>query len=492
MTEKLNKNSTVGDVVGTYPRTRQVFDRFGIDCRSGAERELQSAAQQAGLTVGALLAALSLAVSNSASDDAPGGAGPASTLSGLVDYVEIRHHAFLRRELPRLNELMRGVIKTRGPGDGEFLFALQDAFDSFKAQIDLHLLREENVLFPYLRQIDAYARGLGPDPVVYRGSVNGPIGQMESEHEDAKRSLQEMRNLTSDYGLPADASESFRALYEGLEALEADLQEHMRLENNVGRFVEDMREATAAKKRMESDLRIAREIQNSILPHRLPRSSMASKVALHVRSLAARQVGGDLHEFFFKDENTLVLAVGDVSGKGVSAALLMTMVWVTLKTFAPQENSPAAMLKRMNRALLQATGLSRFVTLFLAFYDTQSQVLRFANAGHCPPIVGRLDGSTEVLKSTSTALGVLDELESTEEQIQLVTGDRVAAYSDGITEARAAGGELFGFPRLRALMADGAALSLDTLLDNLMSSLEAHQAGQPQSDDMTIWMLEVE
>ncbi len=263
-----------------------------------------------------------------------------------------------------------------------------------------------------------------------------------------------------------------------------------RMAADLAGYIEHVRESTAARERWESDLRVARQIQESILPDPLLSSPEGRNVAFRGKSVPAREVGGDLYEFFFRDERTLVLAAGDVSGKGVPAALLMAMTWVLLRTHALQEDSPAAVLKQMNRALLQATGPSRFITMFLAFHDTQSNLLTFANAGHCLPVVARSDGSAEMLKSTGMVLGVLDELEVEDEQIQLHPGDRLVVYSDGVTEALDAGGEQFGTDRLKELVVNSAHVDLGALIEILLKSVQSHQATQTPLDDITVGVLE--
>jgi sigma-B regulation protein RsbU (phosphoserine phosphatase) len=144
----------------------------------------------------------------------------------------------------------------------------------------------------------------------------------------------------------------------------------------------------------------------------------------------------------------------------------------------------------MNRAFLEAVGSPWFLTMFLAFYDTQNRSFRFANAGHWPPILAGSDGSTASLDPTAPILGVLDQFASTDEEITLLPGERVVAYSDGITESRNVDGEEFGFAQLEALVAGGAERSPEDLLGHILTSAQAYRAGHLDHDDTTIWVLE--
>ncbi len=242
---------------------------------------------------------------------------------------------------------------------------------------------------------------------------------------------------------------------------------------------------------LERDIRTAQKIQEALLPRRLPASSEAERVALWAKCVPARRVGGDLYEFFFRNDTTLTLVMGDVAGSGVPAALLMTMVCALARTLAIEEDSPAPALKRTSEALLQVIEPSSFVTMFMAFYETRSRALTFANAGHGPPIIVRPDGTKLLLESTGTVLGMFEEMEATNESIQLHPGDRLIAYSDGITDAPDPDGKRFGLARLEQMIADAACVDLQSVVENLLNSVHAHQAGGPQFDDMTVLAFEV-
>ena len=261
--------------------------------------------------------------------------------------------------------------------------------------------------------------------------------------------------------------------------------------NALREHIAEVQEATAARERTEGELRTAHDIQQSILPHRLPPGAEDRDLDLYATSVPARHVGGDLYEFFFKNDGTLVVAMGDVSGKGAPAALLMTMVWVLTRAFALEEDSPAAVLARVNRALLEVTEPSKFVTMFLGFYDTKSRRLTFVNAGHCAPIVVGADGGLRALDSTTTVVGAFDDFEAEHQEILLRPAERLIVYSDGITDARNAADETFGAEGLEASLAHTDRLDLGSLVERVMSAAQDHQSGQQQFDDMTVLAMAV-
>ena len=151
----------------------------------------------------------------------------------LADHIEQTHHVFMKQQLPRLGTLLEKVLQVHGQRHGKMLEQLKRTFFSLKTDIELHLVKEEQILFPLIRQLDAYQQGQGPVPEVHCGTVANPIGQMEFEHDQAGQFLAQIRTITSDFQLPEDACETFRALYDGLRDMEADLHEHIHLENNI-------------------------------------------------------------------------------------------------------------------------------------------------------------------------------------------------------------------------------------------------------------------
>jgi regulator of cell morphogenesis and NO signaling len=234
MEELLGERTTVRDLVVKYPRTRPVLERFGIDYCCGGGHTLKDAAAEKGVVLDALFAALKDSIETPVADSSERERDWSfAPLTELADHIEERHHTFMKEQLPRLHELMAKVLKAHGPRHGEMLSQLQDVYQSLRREIEQHLMKEEQILFPGIRQIDACAHEGGKKPELHCGSVQNPIRQMEHEHDNAGAALAKMRELTSDYTLLDDACNTFAALYDGLRDLEDDLHEHIHLENNI-------------------------------------------------------------------------------------------------------------------------------------------------------------------------------------------------------------------------------------------------------------------
>jgi regulator of cell morphogenesis and NO signaling len=231
MHESLNEKTTIRNLVVKYPQTRPVLERLGIDYCCGGGHVLKEAAAEKGVALDTLFSALKDSLENSS--DEPARDWSVATLTELADHIEERHHTFMREQLPRLQELMAKVFTAHRPRHGDMLSRLQDVYQSLRKEIEQHLMKEEQILFPGIRQIEAYAREGGEKPKLHCGSVQNPIRQMEREHDNAGAALVKMRELASNYALPEDACNTFAALYDGLKDLEDDLHEHIHLENNI-------------------------------------------------------------------------------------------------------------------------------------------------------------------------------------------------------------------------------------------------------------------
>jgi regulator of cell morphogenesis and NO signaling len=222
---------TVRDAVVKYPETKKALERLGIDYCCGGNNNLLEAAAEKGLDAVALGKALTESTSKAASNAVKDWSKASAT--ELAHHILDTHHVFMKRELPRLEDLSEKVLKAHGESHGKMLESLRRTFLGLKEEIEMHLVKEEEILFPLITDLDSSAQLGGPPPVSHCGSVQNPIHQMKYEHDAAGAALAEMRRITEGYGLPEDACPSFVALYEGLQALERDLHEHIHLENNI-------------------------------------------------------------------------------------------------------------------------------------------------------------------------------------------------------------------------------------------------------------------
>lgn len=238
---------------------------------------------------------------------------------------------------------------------------------------------------------------------------------------------------------------------------------------------------------LRRELDIASSIQQSIVPQKFPERG---DVELWADMIPAQEVGGDFYDFFFIDEAHLGLVIGDVSGKGVPAALFMAVTRTLLRSTALAGAAPAECLSRVNELLIPENTAEMFVTVFYGILDLRSGSLDYSNGGHNAPYVVRPGEAPVVLARTGgTVLGVLDGVRYGQASATIADGEGLFLYSDGITEAMDAGGTLFGEARLeRALAAAGARTAEQVVLD-VVGAVQRHCDEAAQSDDITALML---
>jgi serine phosphatase RsbU (regulator of sigma subunit)/predicted ester cyclase len=239
------------------------------------------------------------------------------------------------------------------------------------------------------------------------------------------------------------------------------------------------------RERIEQDLRVARSIQQASLPEEVPTLEGWQISPLYQ---PAREVGGDFYDFFELDDARMGLALGDATGKGVPAALAVTASCSMLRAVAQDSGySPGEVLARVNKTLLARIPSNMFVTCFYAVLDPKTGSLAYANAGHDLPYLYR-NGEAEELRARGMPLGLMPGMHYEEKEIELEEGDSALLYTDGLVEAHDSQREMFGFPRLQALVSEhGEEESLeDTLLEELYSFVGE---GWEQEDDITLLTL---
>jgi PAS domain S-box-containing protein len=249
---------------------------------------------------------------------------------------------------------------------------------------------------------------------------------------------------------------------------------------------EQKREAQE-RERIEQELRIARLIQQTLLPKTLPELSGYDVAAYYQ---PAREVGGDFYDLFELEGGRLGLVVGDVTDKGIPAALVMATTRTMLRVSAQRLFPPAEVLKRTNEALVPDIPPNMFITCLYAILDTESGRLVYANAGHDPPYLRHNGSDVEELRARGMPLGLMPEMEYEEKEITLERGESVLFYSDGLVEAHDSHHEMFGFPKLQGLVGTHRSGG-SSLIDFLLSEL-THFAGEDweQEDDITLVTLE--
>jgi serine phosphatase RsbU (regulator of sigma subunit) len=247
-----------------------------------------------------------------------------------------------------------------------------------------------------------------------------------------------------------------------------------------------LQEATRDREQLlaiRRELDIARSIQQSILPRTFPRRP---DLDLFAEMLPAQEVGGDFYDFFLIDDTHLGVVVGDVSGKGVPAALFMAVSRTVLRSVALEKTPPGKCLRRVNALLCLDNSAEMFVTVFYGVLDTRTGELAYSNGGHNPPYVVRGAGGVEPLEGTGgVVLGVLDDLRYREKRVVLRPGDGVFLYTDGVTEAMDAEGNLFSDPRLQAVLAAHGRATPEAVTRAVVDEVRRYSASVPQTDDIT-------
>jgi serine phosphatase RsbU (regulator of sigma subunit)/predicted ester cyclase len=257
--------------------------------------------------------------------------------------------------------------------------------------------------------------------------------------------------------------------------------------NIVTPFLEEIEQQTRERERVEQELRVAQRIQQASLPTEVP-TLEGWKLSPFYQP--AREVGGDFYDFLELPNGHLGVVVGDATGKGVPAALVMstTCGMLQLAAEASDSSSPGEVLERVNKTLLTRIPANMFVTCFYAILEPKSGRLAYANAGHDLPYLCRHSGNAEELRARGMPLGLMPGLGYEEKEIFLEAGEAALFYSDGLVEAHDPHGEMFGFPRLRALVAEhGEENSLEeTLLEELYTFVGEDWE---QEDDITLLTL---
>lgn len=245
-----------------------------------------------------------------------------------------------------------------------------------------------------------------------------------------------------------------------------------------------MDDATA---RMAAEIAIARDVQARLFPQALP--SLRS-LELAARCIQARSVGGDYYDFLALGNDHLGFVLADVSGKGVHAALRMANLHAHVRSqaaSAPQD--PLRVLRQVNRMLIESWPAGHFATLFLGVYNDASRRLTYINCGHNPPLCLRQDGQVEWLRATATVLGAFDDWTCELGRLALAPGDRLVAYSDGVTEA-VRDEEYFGEERLIEVLRRNPQASPEETIAAVVGCVQEFNAGE-QSDDLTLLVARV-
>jgi serine phosphatase RsbU (regulator of sigma subunit) len=264
-----------------------------------------------------------------------------------------------------------------------------------------------------------------------------------------------------------------------------------RMTEQLASSIEELKETTAARERIESELRVAHDIQMGILPKIFPPFPHRPEFDLHAMLEPAKAVGGDFYDFLLFDDEELYVIIGDVSGKGVPASLFMAVTLTLFRSSVRRGMSPGALLTKLNRDLCVDNVSSLFVTVFCARLDVRAGSLVFANAGHNPPYHVTASGVRSPLRVHSgTVLGILEQASFDEGVVTLAAGDMLLLFTDGITEATDAQDELYGDDRLAASLETHRQLArAEFVVDAIAGDVRRFVGSAPQSDDLTMLVM---
>ncbi|WP_020620957.1 PP2C family protein-serine/threonine phosphatase [Paenibacillus daejeonensis] len=274
-------------------------------------------------------------------------------------------------------------------------------------------------------------------------------------------------------------------LLEDIAAPVAIALENMLLYEALEQSMLQLRETTAAKERLESELKIAREIQSSYLPGsswRMP------GVELNASLEPAREVGGDFYHYQELGDGRLLICLGDVSDKGMPAALFMSglMIWIRAK--ANGSLKPSQIVAHINREISSEES-TMFATMFLGILDTASGELQYCDAGHCPAYVVGQQGANALTGHKNLPIGIFADADYADNHIRLSAGESLVLYTDGITEAEDSAGHWFGAERLAEQLSHSVGCSAEEIVFRLSETIELFAAGMPQHDDQALMVL---
>ncbi len=271
-----------------------------------------------------------------------------------------------------------------------------------------------------------------------------------------------------------------------------DLEFLFSLGNRVMISLENARlfKETIEKQRMEEELAIARSIQTRLLPRSFPQYSCFDIYGFNIPS---RKVGGDFFDCIHLDEHHFALAIGDVSGKGVGASLLMSNLHAGLHSLVQSHIDITDIVSKLNDLIHQSTDFDKFITFFYAEIDIREKTMTYVNAGHNPPYLYHADKSYQLLERGGLILGIMPRITYEKETVPLAPGDVLVLYTDGVTEAKAANDEFYDEKRLEAFIEKiiDENCTMQDCVGKLVDELQRFSKGAPQSDDITMLAMKV-
>ena len=258
-----------------------------------------------------------------------------------------------------------------------------------------------------------------------------------------------------------------------------------KMQQSLAKYVERLKTSTAQNASMESELNIARGIQMEMLPKTYPPYPERKDIDIYGSLTPARAVGGDLYDFHIHDER-LFFCIGDVSGKGVPASLVMAVISAQFRTLSANEDQPHRIVKAMNTTMVGRNDSMMFATLFVGVINLKTGELRYCNAGHDSPVIVS-EQSYELLPVvTNVPIGIVPDWTYTQQQTTIQSGSTIFLYTDGLTEAEEKDQKLFGEKRMLETIEAGKTSDPETIINNMTNAIRLYVGDAEQSDDLTM------
>ena len=258
------------------------------------------------------------------------------------------------------------------------------------------------------------------------------------------------------------------------------------LQSSLVKYIDELKSTTANRERIESELRIAHAIQMGMIPKSFPAFPERTDLRLSAKLLPAKEVGGDLYDFFIRDEK-LYFIIGDVSGKGIPASLVMAVTCRLFRSIASHLDNPEEIIASLNDSLADSNESSMFCTAFLGILDLKSGQLNYCNAGHNAPLIIGCEGNIEPLAvEPNLALGLFEGFPYKGQQVCIEKGTKLYLFTDGVNEAENNDKVLFGDEQVVAMLKESASLEPGAIIDKTFAEVKRHADGAEQSDDITV------
>ncbi len=250
----------------------------------------------------------------------------------------------------------------------------------------------------------------------------------------------------------------------------------------------DLHSEMLEKQRIEEDIKLARDIQTNLLPRSCPRGDRFEFAGYN---LPSREVGGDYYDFIPIADGKIGVVIGDISGKGIPAAILMSNLQATFRVSAVHAASPSEAMRIVNNQIVQTTAVEKFATVFYGVFDPKRFLFHYTNAGHNCPVYRHIEGGITFLREGGLVVGVMENAQYRSKQIALIPGDTLLFYTDGVTEARNGDDEEFGENRMIAAMERPGNGSAQSILDSVLDAVHDFSVTDSLPDDLTLVVLKV-